>query len=705
MQKIVAHGLKNMQTYEPVTESCCDSRDQSCKVSKIGTQAMTDISAQEKTEEIINGVRRVTLERGGVEEGNSIQVTPSVPLSVNKGEASLASEVNAEDMDIFSSTEIVEIIMDVHPRKRAEVVRIAASLIKEGMKPAEKTCIVTAIAGIPELVTEADLALASSVDPKMGSYGSMKILKAVMDVPEHKRVQVVRSAAFLIKEGMEPFGRSYIIGAIDNMPVPVTEADTALASLVVALRMGYLERIELLEAVMNVSAQKRAEVVRIAASLITERMSFSDRSYIIEAIDNMPEPVTEADVALASKVFDEETCLSIVVAILRAVMDVPAQKRESLIEEALQLSAHQEKIFKIMTIMRHLGIPYEVGHVQMIGTQAMTDISAQEKTEEIINGVRRVTLERGGVEEGNTIQVTPSLPLSVNKGEASFASEVNAEDMDIFSSTEIVEIIMDVHPRKRAEVVRIAASLIKEGMKPAEKTCIVTAIAGIPELVTEADLALASSVDPKMGSYGSMEILKAVMDVPEHKRVQVVRSAAFLIKEGMEPFGRSYIIGAIDNMPVPVTEADTALASLLIPLRMGYLERIELLGAVMKVPAQKRAQVVRSAASLMKEQLSLSDRRYIIEAIDSMPEPVTEADVALASKVFDEETCLSIVVAILRAVMDVPAQKRESLIEEALQLSAHQEKVFKIMTIMHHLGISYEVGHVQMTQRVAASLE
>ncbi len=282
MQKIAAGGLKNIPIHKPVTQSRYDSAGRSCKVSEVGTRAMIHVSAQKKTEVIRNGVRLIIPKRGRIERGSRIQVTPIIPVSVNKGVAPLASEFTAEDMDIFSTPDIIEVVNEAH----------ALGIIDQGMDGVER----------------------------------VMVLETIMDVPAQARAQAVRNAVSLIAEGMNPREITYIIDAVAGMPTPVNQEDVVLAASIIDPRMGCFARMKILGAVMDVPAQKRAQIVRNAAPMIAEGMSSFDRSYIIRAINNMRVPVSEADVVLASNAFDQGMDAAERVEILRAVMDVPAQK-------------------------------------------------------------------------------------------------------------------------------------------------------------------------------------------------------------------------------------------------------------------------------------------------------------------------------------------------------------------------------------------
>ncbi len=142
-------------------------------------------------------------------------------------------------MDDVQRIEILKAVMNVSPRRRAEVVQCALDLMTLDMDHSERIKIIGMTAGLFVAVADEKYFITSialrSITVGMNKSSRIKILEAVMAVADDKRSSVVNRAVFLMKAEMECSER---IRVIRNVAGIVDESDLLLAQKVTTQEMG-----------------------------------------------------------------------------------------------------------------------------------------------------------------------------------------------------------------------------------------------------------------------------------------------------------------------------------------------------------------------------------------------------------------------------------------------------------------------------------
>ncbi len=234
----------------------------------------------------------------------------------------------------------------------------------------------------------------------------------------------------VITKGRSSFDKSYIIRAINDMRVPVSEADVVLASNAFDEGMDTAERVEILRAMMDVPEQKRDQVITSAARFITRQMPIAEKVYTIRTIAGFFGPVSEEDVALTLLVIDPDMGSFSRMLIFRAVMDIPAGEKEDVILQAVKL-------------MHFLMYAYDREAV----IRRMTGVVAGQRAD-------YVQMCRAGGQAQND-----RFAAAVNAKIVTSVLKVMTKDMDASSRTQLFKVMNDVPEEKRVRV-RLGALLL-----------------------------------------------------------------------------------------------------------------------------------------------------------------------------------------------------------------------------------------------------
>ncbi len=295
-----------------------------------------DIPASKRAEVVGIGVLLIPPEMGWAQRVKMIRAIAAIPGPVTKRDVLLALKLINPEMDEIARIEILQAVMDIPASKRAEVVGIAVLLITLEMGWADRVNMIQATVAIRQPIKESDVFLVLKlITEKMGWFPRMKIFRAVMEVPAERRAQVIGLVVLLTTPKQIFYRRIELIEAIAHMPPSVKESDAFLALKVIGESMDPIERVGIFQAVLDVPAQKRAEVVEKAFPFIKPEMGWLDRIEIIRVMGLVG--ITESDLALALEVSPPEIDEISRIRMIGAVINVLVHKRAKVVGNALLL--------------------------------------------------------------------------------------------------------------------------------------------------------------------------------------------------------------------------------------------------------------------------------------------------------------------------------------------------------------------------------
>lgn len=213
------------------------------------------------------------------------KIQPIAPLNKEDVVTDIGLRALTEGLDKDSRKEIFKAVINVPTDEGGEVVRNAVYLMSSNMGWSKRVRIIQTVADIPVNEKDEVIALAQKViTPPMPWFAKIEIVKAVTGVPAQKRTRVVKNTVYLITKDTEWFERAELIRMVALLPVSFNEPEFALAQKVIAPGMGNFSKIEIVNAMIDVPAHDRADVIQHTLQLMDSQTQAIERGVVIRVV-------------------------------------------------------------------------------------------------------------------------------------------------------------------------------------------------------------------------------------------------------------------------------------------------------------------------------------------------------------------------------------------------------------------------------------
>ena len=274
-----------------------------------------------------------------------------VPVGDREEVIRLASSLITQGMGAHERGSLIEAVAKVPVDDRKQVLRLASSLITQGMGAQERGSLIEGVARVPVDDRKQVIALVSPlITQDMNGWQIRELIGAVtgrtfalfktcVEIPVSDREEVIRLASSLITQGMGAHERGSLIEAVAKVPASDREQLIALVSPLITQDMTLKERSLLIGAVLEIPVSDREEVIRLASFLITQGMGANERGSLIEAVAKVPASDREQVIALVSPLISQDMTARDIEYLIEAIARVPVSDREEVIRLASRFIA------------------------------------------------------------------------------------------------------------------------------------------------------------------------------------------------------------------------------------------------------------------------------------------------------------------------------------------------------------------------------
>ncbi len=282
-----------------------------------------------------------------------------------------------------------------------------------------------------------EIAFASRlVTQDMGISGMVRILKAVRDISDEEREEVVSNAFLLIREEMEEDERLKLIKVVASIPRNERGPVTAFSLGFTDKKVLPFQRVEIVEAVRDVPAEEREEVVNNAHVLITKdiEMGFGD---LIRAVASIPRNERGSVTAFSLKFIDQNMCSSEKVWIVEAVRDVSAKEREEVVNSIPLLFTKNM-----------------MGGAKGAVIRAVASMPGNEKNDFVVSASRVVNEQMRGHEKEGIILAVRDVPSQERKDVIDHTVQAIHDPLKIHDTIRIIQSMARVPAHERPNLVQ-----------------------------------------------------------------------------------------------------------------------------------------------------------------------------------------------------------------------------------------------------------